>query len=300
MALIFDYKQHAKSAGIYRIRNLRNGKFYIGSTGCFSQRANEHRKQLAGNKHRNLFLQRSYNKDVDFVFEVLEITTGTRLERLAVEQTYLDKFWDGQKQCYNIASNAFAVSRAGSSVLSAESRRRISATVSSQMTPERRKQHSETMRAKFHNPEYAAANRAFMQKLAAEREYTKRELVSPTGERVVVSNLSLFAAENGLRVECIHKMLRGEDKHYRGWRLFDGTNDVPMPAYRTTAKRHYSLLSPDGMEHSGTNISAFIRQHPELSRFSLQRLLDGTIDAYKGWKLFRDMVNAEVVVNRRG
>lgn len=60
--------------GIYRIKNIINNKFYIGSSKNLSRRELEHETKLNQNKHYNKYLQRAWNKygGEAFVFEYLE------------------------------------------------------------------------------------------------------------------------------------------------------------------------------------------------------------------------------------
>ena len=63
-----------KKMGIYRLRNTKNNKSYIGSSINLSSRKTRHFSYLRLNKHYNPHLQASYNKhgaDL-FVFEVIE------------------------------------------------------------------------------------------------------------------------------------------------------------------------------------------------------------------------------------
>jgi hypothetical protein len=60
--------------GIYKILNLINGKFYIGSTNYLPSRKSQHFSLLKKNKHTNTHLQRSFNKHgiENFKFEIIE------------------------------------------------------------------------------------------------------------------------------------------------------------------------------------------------------------------------------------
>jgi group I intron endonuclease len=76
--------------GIYKIRNIINDKFYIGSAKDIKRRWRRHKCGLRGNKHENLVLQRAWNKygEENFVFEIVEICEMKEL--LELEQKYLD------------------------------------------------------------------------------------------------------------------------------------------------------------------------------------------------------------------
>jgi group I intron endonuclease len=60
-------------SGIYEIRNLINNKIYIGQASNLRKRENDHFEQLRRDKHKNLYLQRSFNKygEDNFVFNIL-------------------------------------------------------------------------------------------------------------------------------------------------------------------------------------------------------------------------------------
>jgi len=59
--------------GIYIIRNLENGKVYIGQSTDLMRRLREHKRMLKKGEHPNTLLQRSYNAhDGRFSFKVLE------------------------------------------------------------------------------------------------------------------------------------------------------------------------------------------------------------------------------------
>lgn len=106
--MIFEYNNSEKKNGIYRITNLSNGRIYIGSAKPFKRRWNRHCNALNQGRHKNHYLQADFNKcgsDV-FVFNVLEVVEGTKEERLAREQIYLDLYHDDCQQCYNMCKIA--------------------------------------------------------------------------------------------------------------------------------------------------------------------------------------------------
>jgi len=90
------------NSGIYSIKNHLNGRIYVGSTKCLSKRKSCHWSKLKIGKHDNPYLQADWRKcgEKAFTYEILEyVEEQFIIER---EQYWLDKFWDQQKQCYNI------------------------------------------------------------------------------------------------------------------------------------------------------------------------------------------------------
>lgn len=122
-------------SGIYKIINITNNKFYIGSAKNINKRWIRHRCDLNLNCHQNRFLQRAYNKNlkVDFILEILEYCEVEKL--IQREQYYIDNL----KPEYNLTPTA------GSSLgvkHSAETRKRMS-LAKQQMTEETKRKMSE-------------------------------------------------------------------------------------------------------------------------------------------------------------
>jgi len=87
----FNTEKLKTQIGVYEIRNIINNKVYIGSTiMSFHRRWDHHRSLLRANTHKNVHLQRAWNKhgEENFIFNVLEIVAECCT--LDVEQTYLD------------------------------------------------------------------------------------------------------------------------------------------------------------------------------------------------------------------
>ena len=78
-------------SGIYQIRNLVNGKLYIGSTENLFLRKSRHFYTLKKSIHRNNKLQNSYNKygEQNFIFEVIEFTENKN-KLLEIEQYWIN------------------------------------------------------------------------------------------------------------------------------------------------------------------------------------------------------------------
>jgi len=92
-----------KQRGIYQIRNLVNGKVYIGSSVDIKMRWGKHKSQLKTGNHRNQHLLSAWKKygKENFVFEKIEDVLEKRYLSLR-EQWFLDNIikWDSD---YNIA-----------------------------------------------------------------------------------------------------------------------------------------------------------------------------------------------------
>lgn len=80
--------------GIYRIVNIKNGKFYLGSSKNIKKRWYQHKSHLRGNTHHSIHLQRAWNKygEESFKFEIMYETKNLQEE----EQKLLDELkpWD--------------------------------------------------------------------------------------------------------------------------------------------------------------------------------------------------------------
>ena len=85
-------KRCTVSAGVYMIRNVLNGKSYIGSSNSIKRRLTTHISHLKCNRHANRHLQSAYNKygQKSFVFCILEQCEPILETILMLEQKYLD------------------------------------------------------------------------------------------------------------------------------------------------------------------------------------------------------------------
>lgn len=89
-------------SGIYKIINLKDSKFYIGSAENFSRRFRNHKYYLKINKHHNNYLQNVFNKygEENLKFEI--IATCPKEYLVNLEQWFLDNL----KPEYNICKIA--------------------------------------------------------------------------------------------------------------------------------------------------------------------------------------------------
>lgn len=91
---------------IYKIRNVVNDKFYVGSTVDSRKRFWAHRKALRLGNHDCLHLQRAWDKYGEdcFKFEIVE-HLNAKEELYPAEQKWLDEYF-GKPNCYNVSAHA--------------------------------------------------------------------------------------------------------------------------------------------------------------------------------------------------
>ncbi len=77
---------------IYQIKNLENGKVYIGQSIDFEKRKNQHLQRLKVGKHHNKELQKDFDAYIDngFNFKVIE-SAETKEELDQLEASYINK-----------------------------------------------------------------------------------------------------------------------------------------------------------------------------------------------------------------
>jgi group I intron endonuclease len=87
-----DYNRVKPKPGIYVIRNVERGLFYLGSTVCLERRIGEHFSRLRSGAHKNERMVRHFREDGEqaFKFEAVYVCEADRLTE--VEQYYLDSY----------------------------------------------------------------------------------------------------------------------------------------------------------------------------------------------------------------
>ena len=94
--------------GIYKIINVVNNKFYVGSAVDLKRRRTRHFSELRTGKHSNAHLQAAWNKygESAFIFAVIEEVEDS-VNLLELEDTWL-KAHVGKDYCYNLGVTASA------------------------------------------------------------------------------------------------------------------------------------------------------------------------------------------------
>ena len=160
--------------GIYRIRNTKNGKFYIGSSDDIARRWKEgHMSKLGRGIHENPHLQNAWNKYGRDAFAMEVVRECPSSDLLIEEQKDLDVYV-GNPDCYNIRADARCI------VLPGTHRpdwikEKISRTQKGKprWTEEQRKQMSISRKGRKHTPETIAK---FMGRKSAYENIKKAQL----------------------------------------------------------------------------------------------------------------------------
>jgi len=94
--------------GIYKIVNVQNDYFYIGSAVDLRRRNNRHFSELRTNKHNNKHLQAAWNKygEVSFKFAIVELV-AKREDLYTAEDRWLAGHV-GKSYCYNMGQAALS------------------------------------------------------------------------------------------------------------------------------------------------------------------------------------------------
>ncbi len=232
--------------GIYQIKNLANGKVYVGSTLNFKSRKAVHFSRLKNGKHENPFLQNAFHKygEDNFVFEVLDVTFGLDSRGLQeLEQQYLDLLLPFDCSVgYNINPKAIIPPKnidgcrlGGSRGGKKTGRANVSNGTlkhATNLALEWKKQNSEkvveiakaaSIAAKKHwenNPKERQKQLQSAQAAAHAANSKKWIVIAPNGTEIEIENLAEFCRNNQLDTSRMAKIAKGVKgiKTCKGWR----------------------------------------------------------------------------------
>jgi len=111
-------------SGVYQIKNIVNGKLYIGSSNNIAKRWISHKCLLENKKHKNKYLISAWHKygRNSFIFSIIEYVEIDKL--IEREQYYIDYYNTSDRNFgYNLAPNA---GRTAGCVFSKETRIKMS------------------------------------------------------------------------------------------------------------------------------------------------------------------------------
>jgi group I intron endonuclease len=105
-----QYKQTLPPMGIYQIRNLTNGKIFVGSSKNLTGKFNSYKFQLDLGSHINRELQKDYSKfgEKNFAFEIIDdldpkegVAYDYTDDLIALEELWIEKLQPFGAKGYN-------------------------------------------------------------------------------------------------------------------------------------------------------------------------------------------------------
>jgi group I intron endonuclease len=282
-------------SGIYLIYNLKNGKFYVGSSVNIKRRWICHKRDLQNGSHCNSHLQRSWDKYGQNAFGWIVIEPVQDINLLIQREQFWIVTLEACKDGYNL--NPTAGSCLGRKH-SAEARAKMSKT-------HRGKKLSEDHKRKFLSARHAVPCsreiRAILSanlkaRWASGEKFDRTNLIeasklrqskewlctSPDGEAFLVTNLNQFCKDKGLRFSSMWASARrsGGAITHKGW-----TCDYvePPAGVQIPPRKGYLLTSPSGEVFSVTTLSCFCQEH-QLSSAKMSCVASGKRRHHKGWK----------------
>jgi len=274
------------TSGIYRIRNLVNGKIYIGQSVSIPKRWGGHRSELRGGYHYNAHLQRAWDKygEEAFLFEVIEYCPVEKL----VER---EQFW------LNSIRQFVDVFNCGKCADSPNRGRKLGphsamtkAKISTALKGKKRGPHSAKHRAKIsaahkgkkRTEEHRANSGAAHAKPYPAFIHMATGRIIPEGR-----NLAKLCREHpdGLDASRMRRVANGKYKHHRGWRLLENKGVEFPPPLR--GKPYPALFNVESEEviKGGVNFCKMCREHGLNYYAMLEILTGGPRMPYQGWIL---------------
>lgn len=240
-------------SGIYKIINLVNNKFYVGSAVNLRRRKARHFSELRNNRHNNRHLQAAWLKygEKSFVFVVVEEVPD--LAKLLDAENIWLKEHVGKDYCYNLGVDAVAPMLGKTGELSPTwGRKRTSVELAAQNWTGRRhrkesrdkirayligKPRPAEVRAKIaaavsgeRNPNYGKPrDAAFLEKVSR-----RVVIIKPDGTATVYPSIKALREEVGLKPPTVNRALKSGLPLTRGpckgW-IFRAVDTPPDSAY---------------------------------------------------------------------
>ncbi len=256
---------------IYRILNLVNGHFYIGSSIRGQHRILDHMKQLRGDRHSNSYLQNAYNKygKHNFSYDILFFCKKediTRRELFDLEQQYID----GYKPQYNIIKKVSCPNYPSSGEKHAKEyivkyKDESEFVIKNLKRFSRENGLNNASVSKVVKGEYAHTKdwqirRKNETKFKHVNVRKKSWLVTdPNGRSHEILGLSTFCIQNNLIPKCMRSVAMGECSHHKGWKCEDlSVKQIP---FRRKNGKAYKIIYPDGRQQLILSLQRFCEEN---------------------------------------
>lgn len=268
--------------GTYKIVNLSNDKFYIGSTmDSFLSRFRSHIERLIKNKHQNPHLQASFNKygKDNFSFNIIEIIEQDDLV-LKKEQYLLDTL-KGLTNHYNISMDATAPMKGRKHTK--ETIEKISA-----FSKSRAKEIGENTRKCRTGTKHTKETIERFKIAAKNRDDSKRITALKTKEfREKQSLLHKGVKRNEKWQNKMLAIVKSPDYRQKMSEVKKGVKPSEATKIKmalAAGSKKYIFIK-DGIEHEIINLRKFYRDY-KLDRHTIRDIIKTqSSKEYKGWKL---------------
>jgi len=233
-----------KISGVYQITCLANNKIYIGSSKNIYYRWKKHKQALVKSKHKNIYLQRSWNlyHEENFAFEILEEVSNLEL-LIGREQ-----FWLDNKQSYN-AEVGFNMCKKAYSTLDKPPSEKCIEVISKEWVVTNLQGDEFVVKnlAKFcrenslnrnsfkniglgfgitykgwkcrlANLSIEKWNKIREHRMIGKGHFKKWHIIDPDGNEITVINLKKFCRENGLIDTTMRRVALGLYANHKGWK----------------------------------------------------------------------------------
>ena len=275
------------SAGIYCLKNIQNGKLYVGSSVHLKRRLQDHYNRLKRNAHHSPYLQASFNKyGVDsFQFNLLEITASDKtIER---EQYWMDLL----QPAYNVSHIA------GKPTLTDSIKKKISEALTGRTL-------SEEHRIKCGLANLGNTHTEETKQAIREANSNNYIAISPDLQQYEINDgLLVFGQQHGLDESALASCARGEYKHHKGWQCFrleDFSEDkIQDPTtFKVRGEITYVVTKPDKTETTTNNLYEYARQH-NLDGSCLRRVAIGELPHYKQYRVREEGIELQPLPKRK-
>ncbi len=270
-----------RTSGVYEIRCIPNGKFYIGSAVNLRERWRNHIYNLNIGNHRNILLQNAWNKygEHAFVFTILEFVERGNL--LQVEQRWIDKTRCTDKKIgFNLYPIAGSPGETHAQVwkgfIDPEGREVIIYNLAAfcrthELNPQALMRLAKgTSKLKGHQ---GWSHKNSIRK----RDYVKtyEGFIDPAGNVVApITNMAAFCRHHDLEKSHMLAVMRGRICSHRGW--------THINSRKPTIKVHTGYINPEGQHILITNLVAFCKENG-LQVMHMHDIRKGNRKSHKGW-----------------
>jgi transcriptional regulator len=235
MLVTSEDKKNLKNTGIYKITNPENGNFYIGSAAVgLSKRFSNHKRLLNLNKNPCIYLQRAYNKSKEktFIFTVLEHCE--KEDCISREQYYIDTYSPKYNLCKYAGScrglvrtethikNQFEATRSFSDNEVIQMFQLYNSGMKCASIAKILNCKPNNISCIINKPrKYISVKEKYNLKIENKinRYKGNYRITCPNGYVTIVSNLKLFASENGLEYSNLNRCSNNIIKKSKGYNV---------------------------------------------------------------------------------